>query len=112
MATLSQTRKSIPFVFYPLVVLTMLAVGLSIYRLAVGLGPTTSMSDHYPWGLWVTVDLFLIPVAGAAFTISLISYFFGREHYHSILRPAVLAGFISYSIVGMIPGYRALASVL
>jgi Ni/Fe-hydrogenase subunit HybB-like protein len=94
--------KSIPISFYPLALLTLLAVVLSIYRLVVGLGPTTNMSDHYPWGIWITTDLFLIPVAGAAFTISLISYFFGRDRYHSIIRPAVLAGFLIYGVVGLL----------
>jgi len=85
-----------------LAVLAMIAVGLSIYRLMVGLGPTTNMSDHYPWGIWISIDLFLIPVAGAAFTISLISLYFGREQYQPLLRVAVLAGFLGYSLVGVL----------
>jgi Ni/Fe-hydrogenase subunit HybB-like protein len=108
MATLAQPRQltrpreAIPFVTWPLLALTLLGIGLAIYRLVVGLGPTTNLTDHYPWGLWITVDLFLIPVAGAAFTISLISYFLEREDYHSIIRPAVLAGLIGYGIVGIL----------
>jgi Ni/Fe-hydrogenase subunit HybB-like protein len=90
----------VPYSFWPLVALSAIGIGLSIYRLAVGLGPTTNMSDHYPWGIWITLDFFLIPVAGAAFTISLISYFFTRKHYHTIIRPAVLAGVLGYLIVG------------
>lgn len=96
------TQQSVPVSFWPLAFLAALAVGLSIYRLVVGLGPTTNLSDHYPWGLWITIDLFLIPVAGAAFTISLISYFFSRERYHSVLRPAIIAGLIWYGIVGVL----------
>ncbi len=95
-------EKPIPVSFYPLALLTLLAVVLSIYRLVVGLGPTTNMSDHYPWGLWITTDLFLIPLAGAAFTISLITYFFGRGRYHTVIRPAVLAGFLGYGVVGVL----------
>ena len=108
MATLAQprplarAREAIPVVFWPLLALTLLGVGLAIYRLVVGLGPSTNLNDHYPWGLWITIDLFLIPVAGAAFTISLISYFLGREDYHSVIRPAVLAGLIGYGIVGVL----------
>jgi Ni/Fe-hydrogenase subunit HybB-like protein len=128
MATLTKSQRNIPISFWPLLALTLLGVGLAIYRLAVGLGPTTNMSDHYPWGIWITIDLFLIPVAGAAFTISLISYFLGREDYHSVIRPAVLAGFIGYGIVGallfldigrwnqfyniLVPGYINLHSFL
>jgi Ni/Fe-hydrogenase subunit HybB-like protein len=102
MANLTKTKRQTTPVFWILLALTALGVGLSIYRLVVGLGPTTNMSDHYPWGIWITVDLFLIPVAGAAFTISLLSYFFGREHYHAIIRPAVLAGLIGYGIVAVL----------
>jgi len=103
MASITKSKQSsIPVSFWVLAVLALLAVVLSIYRLAVGLGPTTNLSDHYPWGLWITVDLFLIPVAGAAFTISLISYFFSRERYHTVIRPAVIAGLIWYGVVGVL----------
>jgi Ni/Fe-hydrogenase subunit HybB-like protein len=102
MAAITKTNKPIPVSFWPLLVLTLIGVALAIYRLVVGLGPTTNLSDHYPWGLWITIDLFLIPVAGAAFTISLLSYFLGRSDYHSIIRPAVLAGFLGYGVVGVL----------
>jgi Ni/Fe-hydrogenase subunit HybB-like protein len=103
MARLTKSAaQPIPSSFWPLAELTLLAVILSIYRLVVGLGPTTNLSDHYPWGIWITVDLFLIPVAGAAFTISLISYFFNRDRYHTVLRAAVIAGLIWYGIVGVL----------
>src|SRR5574339_1209748 len=98
----SRSRLRLPAAFWPLLALSLFGIGLAVYRLVVGLGPTTNLTDHYPWGLWITVDLFLIPVAGAAFTISLISYFLGREDYHSVIRPAVLAGFLGYGVVGVL----------
>jgi Ni/Fe-hydrogenase subunit HybB-like protein len=48
------------------------------------------------------VDIYVIPIAGAAFTISAISYFFRRESYHAIVRPAVLVGLLGYSIVAVL----------
>lgn len=99
MATVAKPRQKVPTSFWPLLALALFGVGLAVYRLVAGLGPTTNMNDHYPWGIWITVDLFLIPVAGAAFTISWLSYFLGREKYHSIIRPAVLAGLIGYGVV-------------
>ena len=99
MATLTKPKQGLPTGFWPLLALALLGVGLSIYRLVVGLGPTTNMNDHYPWGIWITVDLFFIPVAGAAFTISWLSYFLGRERFHSIIRPAVTAGLLGYIVV-------------
>ena len=103
MAAVTNTRqRSQPPVFWALAAFTVLGVVLAIYRLVAGLGATTNLSNHYPWGLWITVDLFIIPIAGAAFTISLLSYFLGREEYHSIIRPAVLAGFLGYGVVGIL----------
>lgn len=102
MSTIDTTKKPLPRSFYPLLVLTLVAIGLAIYRLVVGLGPTTNLTDHNPWGLWISIDMFLIPVAGAAFTISLITYFFGRERYHTVIRAAVLAGLIGYIVVGVL----------
>jgi len=102
MAVIAKFREKLPASFWPMLALTVFGVGLAVYRLVVGLGPTTNLNDHYPWGLWITIDLFLIPVAGAAFTISLLSYFLGREDYHSIIRPAVLAGFLGYGVVGVL----------
>lgn len=99
MAAITKSKQEVPTSFWPLLVLALLGVGLSIYRLVVGLGPTTNMNDHYPWGIWITVDLFFIPVAGAAFTISWLSYFLGREKFHSIIRPAVVAGLLGYIVV-------------
>jgi Ni/Fe-hydrogenase subunit HybB-like protein len=96
-AKLNLSRSS-----YVLLALGLVGVVLAIVRFAVGLGPTTNLSDHYPWGLWIGLDVFLIPAAGAAFTVSAISHFFGREDYHKILRPAVLAGLLGYVSVAII----------
>ncbi len=100
--TTEQRKRPIPLSFYVLAVLTLLGVGSAIYRLVVGLGPTTNLSDHFPWGLWIGLDVFLIPAAGAAFTVSFISHFLGRDDYHQVLRPAVLTGFLGYATVAVI----------
>ena len=99
MTTVTQKRQALPASIYVLGGLTLLGLILGIYRFAVGLDTTSNLSDHYPWGLWIALDVFLIPAAGAAFTVSLISHFFGRDDYHKILRPAVLAGFLGYIAV-------------
>jgi Ni/Fe-hydrogenase subunit HybB-like protein len=99
MATIAQEKRSVPLSIYFLGLLTLVGVVLGVYRLAVGLEPTTNLSDHYPWGLWIGLDIFLIPAAGAAFTVSAVSHFFGREDYHKVLRPAVLTGLLGYVVV-------------
>jgi Ni/Fe-hydrogenase subunit HybB-like protein len=99
MMAISEWRRKIPASYAVLGLLTLLALALGIYRLVVGLGATTNLSDHYPWGLWITLDTFLIPVAGAAFTVSAVSYFFSSKRFHAIVRPAVLLGFMGYVAV-------------
>ena len=89
MTTVAQKKRGTSLGIYVLVLLTLLGLATGIYRLAVGLETTTNLSDHYPWGLWIALDVFMIPAAGAAFTVSAVSHFFGREDYHKILRPAV-----------------------
>lgn len=102
MTSITKDRRSIPLNWILLGLVAALGVGLFIYRLVVGLGPTTNLNDYYPWGLWITLDVFLIPIGGAAFTTSLISHFFKDERYHRVVRPAVLVGFLCYSLVGLI----------
>jgi Ni/Fe-hydrogenase subunit HybB-like protein len=102
MTALARRRQAFSLTNVILGLLTLVGVGLLIYRFVVGLGPTTNLSDEYPWGLWITLDLFLIPVGGAAFTTSLIGHFFRDKRYHRVVRPAVLTGFLCYSLVGII----------
>jgi Ni/Fe-hydrogenase subunit HybB-like protein len=70
--------------------------------MVVGLGPTSNMNDEYPWGIWITVDIFIIPAAGAAFTTAFMTYFLRRRQYHDIIRPAVLTGFLGYAVVALL----------
>jgi len=96
MTTITQKIRTMPRIVYVLLLLTLFGVAVGIYRLAVGLAQATNLNDHYPWGLWIGLDFFTIPAAGAAFTVSAISHFFGREDYHKVLRPAILAGLLGY----------------
>ncbi len=102
MTTLTQKKSGLPASYIVLGLLTLLGVGLAIYRLVVGLGPTTNLSDSYPWGLWITLDVFLIPIGGAAFTTSFIGHYFDDRRYHAVVRPAVMLGFLCYTLVAII----------
>jgi Ni/Fe-hydrogenase subunit HybB-like protein len=101
-ATRQKERPLISPAIVLLALLTLLGLVTGIYRLVMGLGPTTNLSDYYPWGLWIALDVFLIPAAGAAFTVSAISHFFNRDDYHDVLRPAVLFGLLGYISVALI----------
>jgi molybdopterin-containing oxidoreductase family membrane subunit len=57
----------------------------------------TNMTDSVPWGLWITIDLSAIALGAGAFTLSAVVYIFGIKRLQSIIRLAVLVGFIGYT---------------
>lgn len=84
--------------------LLLMLVGLgavaALYRLAMGLGAATNLSDDTPWGLWVAVDVLSgVALAAGGFTITAAVYIFNMKKYKSVVRPAILTAFIGYSVV-------------
>lgn len=72
----------------------------ALYRLAMGLGAATNLSDDVPWGLWVAVDVLSgVALAAGGFTITAAVYIFNMQKYKSIARPAILTAFIGYCVV-------------
>jgi len=81
-------------------ILAALAVCLTFYRWAKGLGSITHLSDTWPWGLWIGFDLLCgVALAAGGFTTAAVVYIFHREKYHAIARPAILTAFLGYVMV-------------
>jgi Ni/Fe-hydrogenase subunit HybB-like protein len=85
--------------FLLLVLLVAVGVGVAIVRMINGLGTTTSLSDGYPWGLWIVYDIFFVPFSAGAFMILAVTHIYGKKEYHSIARPVVVAGFLGEIMV-------------
>lgn len=71
-------------------------------RFIFGLGDVSHMSNGYPLGVWVAVDV----VVGTAFgcggyAMALLVYIFNRHTYHPLMRPALLSGVFGYTLAGM-----------
>jgi len=84
------------------VLLALMGVGgaVTIYRLANGLGAATNLSDNYPWGLWVAVDVLVgVALAAGGFAITAAVYILNLKKYRPIVKPAVLTAFIGYLMV-------------
>jgi Ni/Fe-hydrogenase subunit HybB-like protein len=80
-----------------LVVLMLLGGAAGVYRLSAGLGASTNLSDSFPWGLWLGVDMFTgVAMAAGGFIIASMVYVFHLEKYRPIVRPAILTAFIGY----------------
>lgn len=76
--------------------LTLLGVATGVYRLAVGLGSTTNLSDAYPWGIWIGFDFTLIAFSGGAFTLCGIIVIFHQTRCRAVERLTILTGWLGY----------------
>jgi len=91
--------RGMPRFILLLAAITALGLGVGVYRMAVGLGPTTNLSDAFPWGIWISFDLATVALSGGAFTLAALVYVFHFESLHAAVRPTVLAGLLGYSSV-------------
>lgn len=92
---MSKTKQGILLIIYAIMAaLAALGLGVGIVRMIHGLGVTTNLSDSYPWGLWIVYDVLFVPFSAGAFMILIVTHFYGRQEYHAIARPVVLAGFL------------------
>jgi Ni/Fe-hydrogenase subunit HybB-like protein len=73
---------------------------LTYLRFTGGLGAITNLDDTNPWGLWVGFDLFTgVALAAGGYVTAAAVEIFGMKKYHSAIRPAILTGFLGYSLV-------------
>lgn len=62
----------------------------------------TGLSNHVPWGMWISIDLSAIALGGCAFVFGAITYLLQIKRYEAIGKVAVLLGFLGYSTAGMV----------
>ncbi len=81
--------------FLGLILMVALIAGLTVFWKGLGI---TNLTDHVPWGLWITIDLSSIAMAAGAFSMCAIVYLFGLKRYEPIARTATFIGFTGYSM--------------
>lgn len=80
-----------------LIALAALGLGLIVYRFAAGLGAVTNLSDGYPWGFWIGIDILVgIALAAGGFVMAGVVHIFGRHRFHGLSRPAILTALLGY----------------
>ena len=86
------------------ILLTLASLGfvLIAWRFAVGLGPSTGLSDGYPWGLWIAFDVVTgTALACGGYAIAILVYAFNKGRYHALIRPAILTSALGYTLAGL-----------
>jgi len=90
--------------FWRVVLVLILAAGFysTLLRFAKGLGAATSLSDQFPWGLWIGFDVLCgVGLAAGGFTLAATVYVFHIERFHPVLRPSILTAFLGYALVAV-----------
>ena len=77
-----------------------IGMAVYLYRLLAGLGAVTNLSDQYPWGIWIAIDVACgVALAAGGFTTAALVHIFHREEYHPVVRPALLTAVLGYTFV-------------
>jgi Ni/Fe-hydrogenase subunit HybB-like protein len=87
-----------------LLLLALLALTglLILWRFAAGLGPTTALSDGYPWGIWIAFDVVTgTALACGGYAVAILVYILNQGRYHPLVRPAILTSALGYTVAGL-----------
>jgi Ni/Fe-hydrogenase subunit HybB-like protein/Fe-S-cluster-containing dehydrogenase component len=90
---------------WPFAILAVLALagfaGIA-YRLLFGLGPSTNLSDGYPFGLWIAFDVVTgTALACGGYAVALLVYVLNRGKYHPLVRAAIVTSALGYTLGGL-----------
>src|SRR5215212_6471191 len=84
-----------------LVLFIAIALATVVVRMFLGLGAVTGLSDAYPWGIWKPLNVVTFTgVAAGAYAVGVLCYVFNKGAYHPLVRSAVLAGAMGYTLAG------------
>ncbi|MCX7171806.1 MAG: Ni/Fe-hydrogenase cytochrome b subunit, partial [Proteobacteria bacterium] len=80
-----------------------LAAGVVMaFRFVFGLGAVTNLNDGYPMGIWIVYDVVIgSALACGGYAMALLVYIFNKGEYHPLVRPALLASLLGYSLAGV-----------
>lgn len=92
--------------FTPIVILVtcvaVVGVLFVLARLIFGIGAVTNLSNQFPWGIWIGIDVAAgVALAAGGFTTAALGHIMHKEEYHVIVRPALLTATLGYTFVAM-----------
>ena len=81
-------------------VILLVGLWITYLRFTGGLGAVTNLDRNNAWGLWISFDLLCgVALAAGGYTTAAAVEVFGMKKFHAALRPALLTGFLGYSLV-------------
>lgn len=71
-------------------------------RYTGGLGYVTNLTNSYPWGIWIGIDVASgVALAAGGFTTAFLAHILGKEFYEPVTRPALLTAALGYTFVAL-----------
>ena len=75
-------------------------IPIAFLRFTKGLGAVTNLDHTNPWGIWIGFDLLTgVALAAGGYVTAAAVELFGMKKFHAAVRPAILTGFLGYSLV-------------
>ena len=84
-----------------LVLLAVAAIGAAAaaYRFVNGIGSIANLSNGYPWGVWIAIDVVIGTAIGCGgYAVGILVYVLNKGRYHPLVRPAVLTSLLGYGL--------------
>ena len=88
----------------PLVLVLLAFMGIAfviaMLRYANGIGTVSNLSNSFPWGFWISFDLFTgVAISSGGFLMAGAVYIFELKQFKPLLRPSILTAFLGYIMV-------------
>ena len=83
----------------PVILVALMAIGfvVAMVRFVLGIGAISNLSNTYPWGLWISFDIYTgIAISSGAFLLAAAVYIFDIKELRPLLMPSVLTALIGY----------------
>ena len=86
----------------PMILLALMGIAavIALVRYIAGIGVISNLSNSYPWGFWISFDLFTgVAISSGGFLMAATVYIFELKQFKPLLRPSVLTAFLGYIMV-------------
>jgi Ni/Fe-hydrogenase subunit HybB-like protein len=83
----------------PAVLLALMGIGVVVafIRFIWGIGAISNLSNAYPWGFWISFDIFTgIAISSGAFLLAAAVYIFDLKQFRALLIPSILTALLGY----------------
>lgn len=88
----------------PLILILLMGIAFitAMVRYTYGIGAISDLSYSYPWGFWISFDLFTgVVISSGGFLMAGTVYILRIKEFEPLLRPSVLTAFLGYIMVAV-----------